>query len=164
MLQAQAIDTLGVLARAIGNDNFRPLAPDCIELGKVSLICITSLFIICNYCIEYYKTWWSWFKKSYVSFKNFTVFVTLFPCCIVCRAVCHCTSLLSCVSCCLLLCVPCLLLWLYRYGMFASLSCVLGPEILPHLEDIIARMLESLSSTEGVKVPCLTIRRCHYYP
>jgi len=39
MLQAQAIDTLGILARAIGNDNFRPLAPECIELGKVSLGC-----------------------------------------------------------------------------------------------------------------------------
>ena len=35
MLQAQAIDTLGILARNIGRENFLPLATECIEMGKV---------------------------------------------------------------------------------------------------------------------------------
>lgn len=35
MLQAQAIDTLGILARNIGRENFLPLAIECIEIGKV---------------------------------------------------------------------------------------------------------------------------------
>lgn len=34
MLQAQAIDTLGILARNIGRENFLPLAIECIEIGK----------------------------------------------------------------------------------------------------------------------------------
>jgi len=57
MLQAQAIDTLGILARAIGNDNFRPLAPECIELGKVSLLLLFLWFFLkCIFCLEYYAT------------------------------------------------------------------------------------------------------------
>ena len=39
-----------------------------------------------------------------------------------------------------------------RYGMFASLSHVLGPHMAPHLETIIKKMIESLCSSEGVKV------------
>lgn len=27
------IDTLGVLARTVGEENFRPLAPECVQLG-----------------------------------------------------------------------------------------------------------------------------------
>jgi len=38
------------------------------------------------------------------------------------------------------------------YGMFASLSCVLREEMAPHLEAITQRMMESLTSDEGVKV------------
>ncbi|XP_065913448.1 importin-4-like [Dysidea avara] len=90
VLQAQAIDTLGVLARAIGNDNFRPLAPECIELGKNIV------------------------QHDDPDLRRAT------------------------------------------YGMFASLSCVLGTDILPHLETIIPKMLESLSSTEGVKTHTLS--------
>ncbi|XP_020631278.1 importin-4-like [Orbicella faveolata] len=33
ILQVQAIDTLGVLARTIGPDNFMPLADECVQLG-----------------------------------------------------------------------------------------------------------------------------------
>ena len=36
--------------------------------------------------------------------------------------------------------------------MFASLSHVLGTDMLPHLDTIINKMLESLRSSEGVKV------------
>ena len=36
MLQAQAIDTLGILARNIGREKFLPLAAECIEMGKVT--------------------------------------------------------------------------------------------------------------------------------
>lgn len=32
-LQIQAVDTLGVIARTIGNDHFLPLAPRCLEFG-----------------------------------------------------------------------------------------------------------------------------------
>lgn len=39
MLQAQAIDTLGTLAQNIGKENFLPLAIECIEMGKVSILC-----------------------------------------------------------------------------------------------------------------------------
>ena len=37
------IDTLGVLARTIGPDNFMPLADECIQLGLVRL---SSFFIL----------------------------------------------------------------------------------------------------------------------
>ena len=36
--------------------------------------------------------------------------------------------------------------------MFASLSHVLGTDMVPHLETIIKKMLESLRSSEGIKV------------
>ena len=36
--------------------------------------------------------------------------------------------------------------------MFASLSHVLGADMVPHLEVIVNKMLESLRSSEGVKV------------
>ena len=39
-----------------------------------------------------------------------------------------------------------------RYGMFASLSHVLGTDMVPHLETIVNKMLESLRSSEGLKV------------
>ena len=32
-LQTQAVDTLGMLARTIGKNNFMPLAEECIQLG-----------------------------------------------------------------------------------------------------------------------------------
>lgn len=38
------------------------------------------------------------------------------------------------------------------YGMFASLSHVLGTDMVPHLETIVKKMLESLRSSEGLKV------------
>jgi hypothetical protein len=34
ILHGQAIDTLGVLARTVGRENFLPLVPNCMELGK----------------------------------------------------------------------------------------------------------------------------------
>lgn len=37
------IDTLGVLARTIGPDNFMPLADECIQLGMVR---VSSFFIL----------------------------------------------------------------------------------------------------------------------
>lgn len=43
------------------------------------------------------------------------------------------------------------------YGMLASMSNVLGTNMVPHLEVIINKMLESLRSSEGVKVPLLTL-------
>ena len=39
-----------------------------------------------------------------------------------------------------------------RFGMLASVSVVMKEAMLPHLQTIIARMLESLQSEEGVKV------------
>lgn len=36
--------------------------------------------------------------------------------------------------------------------MFASVSCVLKEELGPHLKAIVERMIESLTSEEGVKV------------
>ena len=40
----------------------------------------------------------------------------------------------------------------HRYGMFASVSSVLKEELGPHLQAIVERMMESLTSDEGVKV------------
>ncbi|CAI7993545.1 Importin-4 [Geodia barretti] len=37
ILQAQAIDTLGTLARTVSEDNFRPLAAECVTLGVALL-------------------------------------------------------------------------------------------------------------------------------
>ena len=39
-----------------------------------------------------------------------------------------------------------------RFGMLASVSVVMKEAMLPHLQAIIAKMLESLQSEEGVKV------------
>ena len=35
---SSAADTLGTLARTIGGDNFKPLAPECVALGTVSFL------------------------------------------------------------------------------------------------------------------------------
>ncbi len=43
---------------------------------------------------------------------------------------------------------------LLSYGMLASVSCVLKEELGPHLSSIVERMIQSLSSDEGVKVRC----------
>ena len=45
-----------------------------------------------------------------------------------------------------------LLSLLHSYGMFASVSGVLKEEMAPHLQPIITRMIESLTSQEGVTV------------
>jgi hypothetical protein len=45
ILQAQAIDTLGTLARTVGGDNFRPLAAECVTLGVVSLPSVLPFFL-----------------------------------------------------------------------------------------------------------------------
>ena len=53
MLQAQAIDTLGILARNIGRESFLPLAAECIEMGKVrfhlSFFEVSSLLVFVEY-------------------------------------------------------------------------------------------------------------------
>lgn len=55
MLQAQAIDTLGILARNIGRENFLPLAPECIEMGKVKILLFIFLKLLpCLLLIEHH--------------------------------------------------------------------------------------------------------------
>ena len=39
-----------------------------------------------------------------------------------------------------------------RYGMFSSVSGILKEEMSPHLGPIIARMVESLTTQEGITV------------
>ncbi len=51
---------------------------------------------------------------------------------------------------------------LLSYGMLASLSCVLGEELGPHLPTIVERMMESLTSQEGVKVRCMSLYHLYY--
>ena len=51
----------------------------------------------------------------------------------------------------LLLCT-CTCTCVCRYGMFSSVSGILKEEMSPHLEPIIARMMESLITQEGITV------------
>lgn len=85
VLQGQAIDTLGILARTIGSSNFQPIAEESVQLGMVLM------------------------QSTDPDLR---------------RAV---------------------------FGMLASVSVVMKEAMLPHLQTIIARMLESLQSEEGVK-------------
>ena len=50
----------------------------------------------------------------------------------------------------------CFVCGVYRYGMFASVSGVLNEEMAPHLQPIVSRMIESLTSQEGVTVKTIT--------
>ncbi|XP_033626576.1 importin-4-like isoform X1 [Asterias rubens] len=84
-LQVQAIDTLGVLARTLGRDNFLPLAEECLVLGLKLIEEIND------------------------------------------------PDLRRCT-----------------YGLFASLSSVLGVGMATHLETITKLMVDSLKSTEGI--------------
>ncbi|XP_038069954.1 importin-4-like isoform X2 [Patiria miniata] len=84
-LQIQAIDTLGVLARTLGRENFLPLAEECLQLGLKLIEEVND------------------------------------------------PDLRRCT-----------------YGLFASLSHVLGVEMSPYLETITKLMVDSLLSTEGI--------------
>lgn len=86
MLQSQAVDTLGILARTIRVENFRPLAQECIATG-MSLMYTTDPDL----------------RRSV-------------------------------------------------YGMLASVSGILKGDMGEHLEVIVRRMMETLTSEEGVKV------------
>ncbi|XP_078739498.1 importin-4-like isoform X2 [Lampetra fluviatilis] len=84
-LQIQALDTLGVLARTVGNDAFSPLVEECAMLGLGLIDQVDD------------------------------------------------PDLRRCT-----------------YGLFASLSVVMGASMAPHLERMTTRMLLSLRSTDGV--------------
>ncbi|XP_022092139.1 importin-4-like [Acanthaster planci] len=84
-LQIQAIDTLGVLARTLGRENFLPLAEECLQLGLKLIEEVND------------------------------------------------PDLRRCT-----------------YGLFASLSHVLGADMSPYLETITKLMIDSLQSTEGI--------------
>ena len=51
MLHGQVIDTLGVLARTVGQQHFMPLAQECLQLGMVCgvrcVVCVCVFVCVC---------------------------------------------------------------------------------------------------------------------
>ena len=44
------------------------------------------------------------------------------------------------------------ILFSYRFGLFAAVSCLLKGDMTPHLEGMVKQMIESLNSSEGITV------------